>query len=130
MLILIGLPGPAAVQPVVKLSKLALLDTLVTFPTIPKLPLVTFSNAVILFHGVTGDHAVSHVSLVFKNVPMDGLVITKQLLLKDGHVMPVMDFTPIGPHGMAVHKLAWAVSRSESELIHVVLEMLVVSPTH
>ena len=51
---------------------------------------------------------------------MDGLVITKQLLLRDGHVMPVTDFTPIGPHGMAVQQLAWAVSSSENELIHVV----------
>ena len=120
VLISTGLPGQAAVQPVVKLSKLDLPDTLVTFPIILKLPLVTFSNVVILFHGVTGDHAVSLVSLVFKSVLMDGLVIIKQLLPRDDHVMPVMDFTPIGPHGMAVQQLAWAVSSSENELIHVV----------
>ena len=120
VLISTGLPGPVAVQPVVKLSKLDLPDTLVTFPIILKLPLVTFSNVVILFHGVTGDHAVSLVSLVFKSVLMDGLVIIKQLLPRDDHVMPVMDFTPIGPHGMAVQQLAWAVSSSENELIHVV----------
>ena len=120
VLISTGLPGQAAVQPVVKLSKLDLPDTLVTFPIILKLPLVTFSNVVILFHGVTGDHVVSHVSQVFKNVPMDGLAITKQILPRDDHVMPVMAFTPIGPHGMAVQQLAWAVSSSENELIHVV----------
>ena len=86
VLISTGLPGPVVVQPVVKLSKLDLPDTLVTFPIILKLPLVTFSNVVTLFHGVTGDHVVSHVSQVFKNVPMDGLVTTKQLLPRDDRV--------------------------------------------
>ena len=69
---------------------------------------------------MTGDHAVLYVSLVFKNVPLDGLVTTKQLLPRDDHVMPVMDFTPTGPHGMAVQQLALTVSSSEKELIHVV----------
>ena len=59
---------------------------------------------------------------------MDGLVIQKQLLLRDGHMMPVTDFTPIGPHGVAVQQLAWAVSSSKNELIDVVGQMLVVSP--
>ena len=51
------------------------------------------------------------VSPVSKNELTVGLVITKQLLLRDDLAMLVMDFIPIGPHGMAVHKLAWAVSR-------------------
>ena len=76
-----------------------------------KLHHVTCSNVVILFHGATGDHAVLPVSPVSKNELTVGLVITKQLLLNDDLAMLVMDFIPIGPDGMAVHKLAWAVSR-------------------
>ena len=68
---------------------------------------------------MTGDYAVLHVSLVFKNVPMDGLVTTKQLLPRDDHVMPVLDLILIEPHGMAVQQLALAISSSEKELIHV-----------
>lgn len=60
-----------------------------------------------------------HVSPVSKNELMVGLVITRQQLLSDDLVVPEMVFIPIGPHGMAVHKLAWAVSKSEKELIHV-----------
>ena len=71
-----------------------------------KLRHVTCSNVVILFHGATGDHAVSPVSLVSKNVPTVGHVITRQLSLKDDLVMPAMDFIPTGPHGMVAHKLA------------------------
>ena len=73
-----------------------------------------------LFHGVTGNQTVSHVSLVFKNVPMDELVTTKQLLRRDDHLMLVLDLILIGPHGMAVQQLALTVSSSEKELIHVV----------
>ena len=68
---------------------------------------------------MTGDHAVLHVSLVSKNEPMDGLVTIRQLSLKDVRAMLAMDFIQTGPHGMAVHRLAWAVSRSEKEHIRV-----------
>ena len=77
------------------------------------------SNVVTLFHGATGDHAVLPVLPVSKNEPTVGLVITRRLLLRDDLAMLVMDFIPIGPHGMAAHKLAWVVSRLESELIRV-----------
>ena len=69
---------------------------------------------------MTGDYAVLHVSLVFKNAPMDGLVTTKQLLPKDDHVMPVLDLILIEPHGMTVQQLALAISSSDKELIHIV----------
>ena len=71
-----------------------------------KLHHVTCSNVVILFHGVIGDHAVSPVSPVSKNVSMVGHAITRRTSPRDDLAVPAMDFIPTGPHGMAAHKHA------------------------
>ena len=108
-IISIGQTGLNALLHVVRQFEHARPDTLVTFPIIKKLNHVIYLHVVILFHGLIGDHAVQHVSLVLKSEPTVGHAITKHPLSNVDHVMPVQVFTRIGHHGMLAVRLVLVV---------------------